>query len=173
MGNNTIKTHLVLHLGKDILDHGFPYNVNSAYAESAHIPLAKVTAKNTQKRSTSFTKQEAHRYIENRVISLANFDVLGDSTKMSKWAAPLIEGEKATSIAFLFSTNGLLMDCLICPFDGAHGFHLLVMVIDNFNVIFTQSLLNCLHPMGMNDTWWHAMSCRVIVDKTEIKFPLR
>jgi hypothetical protein len=48
MGNNTIKTHLVLHLGEDILDHGVPDNVNSAYAESAHIPLAKVTAKNTQ-----------------------------------------------------------------------------------------------------------------------------
>ena len=43
MGNNTIKTHLVLHLCEDILDHGVPENVNSSYAESAHIPLAKVT----------------------------------------------------------------------------------------------------------------------------------
>ena len=84
MGNNTIKTHLVLHLGEDIQDYGVPDNVNSAYAESAHIPLAFVTAKNTQKYSMSFTKQAAHRYIENLVISLANFDILGDSTKMSK-----------------------------------------------------------------------------------------
>ena len=45
----------------------------------------------------SFTKQAAHRYIENLVISLANFDILGDSTKMPKWAAPFIEGENATS----------------------------------------------------------------------------
>jgi hypothetical protein len=30
MGNNTIKTHLVLHLCKDILDHGVPENVNSS-----------------------------------------------------------------------------------------------------------------------------------------------
>jgi hypothetical protein len=51
MGNNTIKTHLVLHLGEDILDHGVPNNVTSIYAESARIPLGKVTAKNTQKRS--------------------------------------------------------------------------------------------------------------------------
>jgi hypothetical protein len=39
MGNNTIKNHLVLHICKDILDHGVPENVNSAYAESAHILL--------------------------------------------------------------------------------------------------------------------------------------
>jgi hypothetical protein len=47
MGTNTIKTHLVLHLCEDILDHGVPDNVNSAYTESAHIPLAKATSRNT------------------------------------------------------------------------------------------------------------------------------
>jgi hypothetical protein len=41
MTNNTIKRHLVLHICEDILDHGVPDNVNSAYAESAHISLAK------------------------------------------------------------------------------------------------------------------------------------
>jgi hypothetical protein len=50
MTNNTIKKHLVLHLCEDILDHGVPDNVNSAYPESAHIPLAKITSRNTQKR---------------------------------------------------------------------------------------------------------------------------
>ncbi|KAI2491466.1 hypothetical protein MHU86_23103 [Fragilaria crotonensis] len=75
MGNNTIKTHLVLHLCEDILDHGVPENVNSSYAESAHIPLAKVTSRNTQKRAVSFTKQAAHRYIENLVVSLASADM--------------------------------------------------------------------------------------------------
>ena len=49
MGNNTIKNHLVLHICEDILDHGVPENVNSAYAESAHIPLSKMTARNTKK----------------------------------------------------------------------------------------------------------------------------
>jgi hypothetical protein len=38
MGNNNIKTRLVLHLSEDILDHGVSDTVNSAYAESAHIP---------------------------------------------------------------------------------------------------------------------------------------
>ncbi|KAI2512006.1 hypothetical protein MHU86_2294 [Fragilaria crotonensis] len=75
MGNNTIKTHLVLHLCEDILDHGVPENVNSSYAESAHIPLAKVTSRNTQKRAVSFTKQAAHRYVENLVVSLASADM--------------------------------------------------------------------------------------------------
>ena len=54
MGNNTIKTHLVLHLCEDILDHGVPENVNSLYAESAHIPLAKITTRNSQKRAACF-----------------------------------------------------------------------------------------------------------------------
>jgi hypothetical protein len=39
MGNNTIKNHLVLHICKDILGHGVPENMNSAYAESVHIPV--------------------------------------------------------------------------------------------------------------------------------------
>lgn len=78
MGNNTIKTHLVLHLCEDILDHGVPENVNSAYAESAHIPLAKITTRNSQKRAVSFTKQAAHRYVENLAVSLAWADVESD-----------------------------------------------------------------------------------------------
>ncbi len=49
MGNNTIKDHLVLRMCEDIFDHGVPENVNSANAESAHIPLSKMTARNTQK----------------------------------------------------------------------------------------------------------------------------
>ncbi|KAI2500734.1 hypothetical protein MHU86_13762 [Fragilaria crotonensis] len=78
MGNNTIKTHLVLHLSEDILDHGVPENVNSAYAESAHIPLSKITARNTQKRAKTFTRQAAHRYIENLAIASAWQDMQQD-----------------------------------------------------------------------------------------------
>lgn len=78
MSNNTIKRHLVLHLREDILDHGAPDNVNSAYAESAHIPLAKITSRNTQKRAVSFTKQAANRYVENLVVSLASADLRND-----------------------------------------------------------------------------------------------
>ncbi len=78
MGNNTIKTHLVLHLSEDILDHGVPDNVNSAYAESAHIPLSKITARNTQKRATTFTRQAANRYTENLAIASAWQDMQHD-----------------------------------------------------------------------------------------------
>ena len=85
MGNNTIKTHLALHLCKDILDHGVPDNVNSAYAESAHIPLAKMTSRNTQKQAVSFTKQAAHRYVENLVVTLASADVANDVELMGSW----------------------------------------------------------------------------------------
>jgi hypothetical protein len=68
MLNNTIKMHLVLHNGEDILNFGVPENVNSAYAESAHIPISKETTKNTQKRPKTFTLQMAHRYVENLAI---------------------------------------------------------------------------------------------------------
>jgi hypothetical protein len=78
MTNNTIKKHVVLHLCEDILNHGVPDNVNSAYPESAHIPLAKITSRNTQKRAVSFTKQAAHCYVENLVVSLASADVVND-----------------------------------------------------------------------------------------------
>ena len=99
MGNNTIKTHLVLHLCEDILDHGVPENVNSSYAESAHIPLAKATSRNTQKRAISFTKQAAHRYVENLVVSLASADVKNDAKHSADVAVgeehnvPLAEGK--------------------------------------------------------------------------------
>ena len=73
-----IKNHLVLHLSENILDHGVPENVNSAYAESAHIPLSKVTARNTQKRAATFTKQAAERYVENLAISSAKYDMQQD-----------------------------------------------------------------------------------------------
>ena len=93
MGTNTIKTHLVLHLSEDMLDHGVPQNVNSAYAESAHIPLAKDTARRTQRRTSSFTKQAAHRYVKNLVISLASSDMVRDKVKKcgtpSAMASPL------------------------------------------------------------------------------------
>jgi Plavaka transposase len=76
MKNNTIKMHLVLHIAHDILDHGVPQNVNSAFAESAHIPLAKDTSRNTQKRAISFTKQAGSRYVENLAISLASHEII-------------------------------------------------------------------------------------------------
>ena len=68
----------MLHLSEDILDHGVPENVNSAYTESAHIPLTKVTARNTQKRAAIFTKQAAQRYVENMSISSAKYDMEQD-----------------------------------------------------------------------------------------------
>ena len=41
MGNATIRTHLVLHIAKNILNFGVPEVMNSSYAESAHIPISK------------------------------------------------------------------------------------------------------------------------------------
>jgi hypothetical protein len=81
MGTNTIKTHLVLHLSENMLDHGVPQNANSAYAKSAHIPLAKDTARRTQRRTSSFTKQAAQGYDKNLVISLASSDMVRDKVK--------------------------------------------------------------------------------------------
>ena len=88
MCNNTIKRHLVLHLCEDILDHGVPDTVNSAYAESAHIPLSKVTSRNTQRRALSFTKQAAIRYTENLAISSAWHDMENDDIGMLQIDVP-------------------------------------------------------------------------------------
>ena len=75
MRNKTIKVHLALHIMEDILDHGVSDVVNSSYAESAHIPLAKNASRNTQKRVASFTQQVAHRYHEDLAILVAFGDV--------------------------------------------------------------------------------------------------
>ena len=56
MGNNTIKTHLMLHQCEDIFDHSVPDNVNTAYAESAHMPMSKLTSRNTQEKGKTFHK---------------------------------------------------------------------------------------------------------------------
>ena len=105
MSNNTIKKHLVLHLCEDILDHGVPDNVNSAYPESAHIPLAKITSRNTQKRAISFTKQAAHRYVENLVVSLASADVVND-IKLKLSRSVTRSPKTATSNELLANTDG-------------------------------------------------------------------
>ena len=94
MGNNTIKTHLALHLSEDILDHGVPENVNSAYAESAHIPLSKITARNTQKRAKTFTKQAANRYIENLAIGSAWHDMQDDALSSKERCITVMDGDQ-------------------------------------------------------------------------------
>ncbi len=76
MTNNTIKKHLVLHLCKDILDHGVPDNVDSTFPKLAHIPLAKITSRNTEKQLVSFTKQAAYCFVENLVVSIASADMV-------------------------------------------------------------------------------------------------
>ncbi|KAI2514387.1 hypothetical protein MHU86_280 [Fragilaria crotonensis] len=78
--NNTVKMHLVLHMAEDIENFGVPEIFNSAYAESAHIPIAKKTVKNTQKRNETYEIQAAHRYAENLAISHANRQVATEVT---------------------------------------------------------------------------------------------
>ena len=62
--------HLVVHhIGEDVLDFGALQNVNSAFAESTHINLAKISSKNTQHRPETFTQvQAAECYMENLAI---------------------------------------------------------------------------------------------------------
>jgi hypothetical protein len=78
MKNNTVKTHLVLHMADDIIDFGVPEIFNSAYAESAHIPIAKKTVRNTQKRNATYEIQAAHRYVENLTIAHGNRHVAAE-----------------------------------------------------------------------------------------------
>ena len=82
MKNNTIKTHLVLHMAEDMENFGVPEIFNSAYAESAHIPIAKKTVKNTQKRNKTYEIQAANRYAENLAIAHANRHASRDRDKV-------------------------------------------------------------------------------------------
>lgn len=91
MGNNTIKMHLVLHIADDIIRHGVPQNFNSAFMESAHIPLAKDTSRNTQKRVTTFTLQAARRYAEYLTILKASY--LSMTSTPSAFNAVLGDGD--------------------------------------------------------------------------------
>ena len=83
MKNNTVKTHLVLHMAEDIQNFGVPEMFNSAYAESAHIPIAKKTVRNTQKRNKTYEIQAAQRYAENLAISHANRHISSEDAKNS------------------------------------------------------------------------------------------
>ncbi|KAI2509328.1 hypothetical protein MHU86_5081 [Fragilaria crotonensis] len=67
-------------MAEDIENFGVPEIFNSAYAESAHIPIAKKTVKNTQKRNETYEIQAAHRYAENLAISHANRQVATEVT---------------------------------------------------------------------------------------------
>jgi hypothetical protein len=69
-------------LGPDIFDHGFPDNVDSAYAESAHIPIARLTSRNTQKCAIQLTKLGANFNMENLVVSLAKEGVTNKQLMM-------------------------------------------------------------------------------------------
>jgi hypothetical protein len=79
MKNNTVKIHLVFHMAEDIKNFRVPEIFNSAYAESAHIPIPKKTVKNTQKRNETYEIQAAHRYVENLAISHANRQVANEA----------------------------------------------------------------------------------------------
>ena len=85
--NNTIKMNLVLHIAEDILTFGVPENVNSSFSESSHIPISKVTGRNTQKRPKTFTLQLARRYAENIAILHRGKLMIDQSLQVSDTAA--------------------------------------------------------------------------------------
>ncbi|KAI2508835.1 hypothetical protein MHU86_5569 [Fragilaria crotonensis] len=119
MRNNTIKMHLALHISEDILDHGVPDVVNSSYAESAHIPLAKNTSRNTQKRVASFTRQAAHRYHEDLAILVANNDV--DEFEAKKPPIPLTSSGAAGRRFVLSQKPSSAGDDIMFAWDSDFG----------------------------------------------------
>jgi len=108
MLNNTIKTHLVLHIAEDVLDFGVPENFNSAYAESAHISIAKVTAKNTQRRPETFAFQAAVRYVENLAIAQAQEKVLSEKSASNIVSTQLPQNCQQGKTFIIRRGNGLL-----------------------------------------------------------------
>jgi hypothetical protein len=81
------------------------------------------------------------------------------------------EGCRATlgaSECFLMEFELLCVDRRICPLQRPHGFHILILVIDN-DYFRAKRVLHRLHPMSMNDTGCHFMLCQASIDKTELK----
>ena len=104
MKSSTIKTHLVLHIHKDILNFGVPEVMNSSYAESGHITICKDTTRNTQKRSQTFTVQAAVRYVENLAINRASTAIV-DSTRITDSVSGNTESAKLCGKQFIVYEN--------------------------------------------------------------------
>ena len=102
--NNTIKTHLVLHIHDDVLNFGVPEVMNSSYSESGHITICKDTTRNTQKRSQTFTLQAAMRYVENLAIA-RGFSAIGNSDGCTKSALESIPSIKLSGKLFIISKD--------------------------------------------------------------------
>ena len=117
MLNNTIKTHLVLHIHDDVLNFGVPKVMNSSYSESGHITICKDTTRNTQKRSQTFTLQAATRYVENLAIS-RGFSAIGNSTGSTKFPLESIPtSSKLARKLFVISKDANDNPC--CHLDSA------------------------------------------------------
>ncbi len=104
MLNNTIKTHLVLHIHDNVLNFGVPKVMNSSYSESGHITICKDTTQNTQKRSQMFTLQAAMRYVENLAIA-RGFSAIGNSDGCTKSALESIPATKLAGKLFVISKD--------------------------------------------------------------------
>ena len=104
MLNNTIKTHLVLHIHEDVLNFGVPEVMNSSYSESGHITICKDTTRNTQKRSRTFTFQAAMRYVENLAIA-RGFSAMHDSSGGTNFPTVTVPAAKLSGKSFIISTD--------------------------------------------------------------------
>ena len=69
---------------------------------------------------------------------------------------------------FLMKFELLSVDRRIRPLQRAHGFHILILVID-YDYVSTEGILHGLHPMGVNDTGCHFVFRRSSIDETELE----
>lgn len=70
---------------------------------------------------------------------------------------------------FLMELELLGVNGGICPLQHAHGFHILLLVVDNdyFRAI---RILHRMHPMSVDDARCHFVLCRASIDETELKY---
>jgi hypothetical protein len=183
MKNNTIKTHLPMHMAEDIENFGVPEVFNSAYSESAHITIAKKTVRNTQKRNKTYVVQAAHRYTENLVIEQVNRHItseksrgthrhgsvwIGKSYTISKSAlgTPLCHWKRAQSSALPLELNYHLMQTVTN--------HLLPCL--DPPIVYCQTEYKCqkgvlyrAHPNYDEKPWYD----HVMIDWDDVAFPAR
>ncbi len=73
-----------------------------------------------------------------------------------------------TAKRFLMKLKLLCMNGRIGPFDRANLVDRLILVIDNDEFI-PVGILDCLHPMSMQDARCHFVLCRACIDETELE----
>jgi hypothetical protein len=108
-GMGFLKFHLPLHMPKDMLKFGNAASVDSSTGESNHITSAKVTSRNTQRRSELLDEQSATRYTENLSIDRTMADMSPLGRHMKETDAKETKSVVFRGFSYFMSNDGIFI----------------------------------------------------------------